>query len=63
MEITTLETVQFDPDSSLVDTERDIDLTILRVHTDEGLVGLGETIPQAGMEAAALHGPIADQVL
>jgi len=63
MEITTLETVQFDPDSSLVDTERDIDLTILRVHTDEGLVGLGETIPQAGMEAAALHGPIADKVL
>lgn len=63
MEITALETIQFDSDSELTDTERDIDLTLLRVHTDEGVVGLGETFPQAEMEAGAIHGPIADQVL
>jgi L-alanine-DL-glutamate epimerase-like enolase superfamily enzyme len=63
MQITALETITFDPESDLTDTERDIDLTMLRVHTDEGVVGLGETFPQAEMEGAALHGPIADQVL
>ncbi|MFB6134156.1 MAG: mandelate racemase/muconate lactonizing enzyme family protein [Halanaeroarchaeum sp.] len=63
MRITTIETITYDRDADLTDTERDIDLTTLRVHTDEGLVGLGETFPQAGMETAALHGPIADQVL
>lgn len=63
MHITALETIQFDQDSSLTDLERDIDLTLLRVHTDAGIVGLGETFPQAGMEAEALHGPIADLVL
>ncbi|MFC6864363.1 mandelate racemase/muconate lactonizing enzyme family protein [Halomicroarcula sp. GCM10025817] len=63
MEITRLETVTFADDSPLVNTERDIDLTMLQVHTDTGLVGLGETFPQAGMEQAALLGPIADEVL
>lgn len=63
MRITGLQTVQFDDQSDLTDTERDIDLTILRVHTDDGIIGLGETFPQAGMEGAALHGPIADQIL
>lgn len=63
MRITTVETIQFAPDCDLTDMERDIDLTILRIHTDEGIVGLGETYPQAGMERTALHGPIADEVL
>jgi L-alanine-DL-glutamate epimerase-like enolase superfamily enzyme len=63
MRITALETITFDPESDLTDTERDIDITLLRVHTDEGAVGLGETFPQKGMEGAAIHGPIADQVL
>lgn len=63
MEITKLETIQFDDDSDLTDTERDIDLTLLRVHTNAGVVGLGETYPHGEMEAAALHGPIADRVL
>lgn len=63
MEITALETVQFESESDLTNTERDIDLTILRVHTDASVVGLGETFPQAEMEAGAIHGPIADQVL
>jgi L-alanine-DL-glutamate epimerase-like enolase superfamily enzyme len=63
MEITALETITFSDESDLTDTERDIQITILRVHTDEGLVGLGETFPQAGMEGAALHGPIADHVI
>lgn len=63
MRITAIETVGFDPDSDLTDTERDIDVTILRVHTDEGVVGLGETFPQAEMEQAALHGPVADHAL
>ena len=63
MEITDIETITFDPDSDLTDTERDIRITMLRVHTDAGIVGLGETFPLAGMEGAALHGPIADQVL
>jgi L-alanine-DL-glutamate epimerase-like enolase superfamily enzyme len=63
MEISGLETINFDEESALTNTERDIQITILRVHTEEGVVGLGETFPQAGMETAALHGPIADQVL
>jgi len=63
MRITSLQTIQFSEGSALTDTERDIDLTLVRVHTDEGVVGLGETFPQAGMEREALHGPIADQVL
>lgn len=63
MRITDLQTIQFDPGSSLTNTERDIDLTILQVHTDEGVIGLGETMPHAGMESAAIHGPIADRVL
>ncbi|MFB6308022.1 MAG: mandelate racemase/muconate lactonizing enzyme family protein [Haloarculaceae archaeon] len=63
MEITAIETVTFDRDSDLTDTERDIDITILRVHTSDGRVGLGETLPQKSMETAALHGPIAEQVL
>lgn len=63
MQITGLQTIAFKNDSSLTDTERDIQITLLRVHTDEGIVGIGETFPQAGMEQEALHGPIADQVL
>jgi L-alanine-DL-glutamate epimerase-like enolase superfamily enzyme len=63
MRITSLQTIQFSEGSGLTDTERDIQLTLLRVHTSEGVVGLGETFPQAGMERAALHGPIADRVL
>ena len=63
MEITAIETINFDPESDLTDTERDIRITMLRVHTNEGIVGLGETFPLAGMERAALHGPIADHVL
>ncbi|MFB6105541.1 MAG: mandelate racemase/muconate lactonizing enzyme family protein [Halobacteriaceae archaeon] len=63
MEITGIETVQFDRDSELVNLERDMDLTFLRVHTDEGVVGLGETFPHRGMEAEALHGPVAANVL
>jgi L-alanine-DL-glutamate epimerase-like enolase superfamily enzyme len=63
MEITALETVTYDQAADLTDTERDIDLTTLRVHTDTDLVGLGETFPQAGMETAALHGPVADHVV
>jgi galactonate dehydratase len=63
MELTAIETITYDPDSELTDTERDIRITTVRVHTDEGVVGLGETFPLAGMETAALHGPIARQVL
>jgi L-alanine-DL-glutamate epimerase-like enolase superfamily enzyme len=63
MEITAIETVTYAAESDLTDTERDIQLTTLRVYTDAGPVGLGETFPQAGMEGAALHGPIADRVL
>ena len=63
MRVTAIETITYDPDSDLTDTERDIDITTLRVHTDEGIVGLGETFPQAEMETAALHGPIADHIL
>jgi galactonate dehydratase len=63
MQITKLQTVQFEPESDLTHTERDIDLTLLRVHTDEGVIGLGETFPQARMEAGAIHDPIAEQVL
>jgi len=63
MRVTAIETITYDDDADLTDTERDIDITTLRVHTDEGVVGLGETFPQAGMEGAALHGPIADHVL
>lgn len=63
MEITAIETITYASESDLTDTERDIDITTLRVHTDDGIVGLGETLPQQGMETAALHGPIADHVL
>lgn len=63
MEITSIETINFDPESDLTNTERDIDLTILRVHTDKGFHGHGEVFPLKGMETAALHGPIADQIL
>lgn len=63
MEITAVETIRFDPDSDLTDTERDIELTLLRVHTDEGVVGLGETYPHGAVEAAMLRGPVADRVL
>jgi L-alanine-DL-glutamate epimerase-like enolase superfamily enzyme len=63
MKITGIETVNFDPESDLTDTERDLDLTLLRIHTDEGVVGHGEVFPLKGMETAALHGPIANQVL
>lgn len=63
MQITGLQTVRFDDQSDLTDTERDIQLTMLRVHTDAGIVGLGETFPQGGMEEAAVHGPIADRIL
>ena len=63
MEITAIETVTYDPDAGLTDTERDIRITTVRVHTDEGVVGLGETFPMASMETAAIHGPIARQVL
>ncbi len=63
MQITAIETITYDPDSSLTDTERDIGITTLRMHTDEGLVGLGETFPFPELETAALHGPIARQVL
>ncbi|PSP55015.1 mandelate racemase/muconate lactonizing enzyme family protein, partial [Halobacteriales archaeon QH_7_68_42] len=63
MRVTAIETITYDDDADLTDTERDIDITTLRVHTDEGVVGLGETFPQAGMEGAALHGPIADHAL
>jgi L-alanine-DL-glutamate epimerase-like enolase superfamily enzyme len=63
MRVTAIETITYDDDSPLTDTERDIDLTTLRLHTDAGVVGLGETFPQAEMETAALHGPIADHVL
>jgi len=63
MRITGLQTIQFAEESALTDTERDIQLTVLRVHTSDGIIGLGETFPQAGMEREAIHGPIADQVL
>jgi L-alanine-DL-glutamate epimerase-like enolase superfamily enzyme len=63
MQITCLETVRFEPSSDLTDTERDIELTMLRVHTDERVVGLGETYPLGAVESAALLGPIADRVL
>ena len=63
MHIESIETITYDRGSDLTDTERDIDITTLRVHTDTGEIGLGETMPLAGMEAAALHGPIADRVL
>jgi len=63
MHITAIETLTFDPDAELTDTERDIRITLLRVHTDDGVVGLGESLPLAGAEGALLHGPIARQVL
>lgn len=63
MEITAIETVTYDAESELTETERDIELTTLRIHTNDGRVGLGETFPQAGMETAALHGPIANHVI
>ncbi|WP_331233318.1 mandelate racemase/muconate lactonizing enzyme family protein [Natronorarus salvus] len=63
MQITAIETLTFDPESDLTETERDVRITMLRVHTDEGVIGLGETFPLAEMECAALHGPIADHVL
>ena len=63
MQITAIETITYDPASCLTDTERDIGITTLRLHTDEGLIGLGETFPFPAMETAALHGPIARQVL
>lgn len=63
MDIAAIETVTFDDESEITNTERDVDITVLRVHTSNGYVGLGETFPQAGMEEAALHGPIADRVL
>jgi len=63
MEITALETITFDPESDLTDTERDIQITLLRAHTDEGTTGLGETLPLAAAEGALLHGPIADHAL
>jgi len=63
MQITAIETLTFDPESALTETERDVRITLLRVHTDEGVVGLGETFPLAEMECAALHGPISDHVL
>ncbi|MFB6112763.1 MAG: mandelate racemase/muconate lactonizing enzyme family protein [Halodesulfurarchaeum sp.] len=63
MRVTAVETIVYGDDSDLTDTERDIDITTLRIHTDRGLIGLGETFPLADMETAALHGPIADHVL
>jgi L-alanine-DL-glutamate epimerase-like enolase superfamily enzyme len=63
MQITAIETITYGNDSDLTDTERDIDITSLRIHTDERYIGLGETFPQSEMETAALHGPIADHVL
>lgn len=63
MEIIAIETLTYASDSDLTATERDIDITLLRVHTDDGTIGLGETLPQKGMETAALHGPIADHIL
>lgn len=63
MRITGIESINYDDESTLTNTERDIDITTIRLHTDEGVVGLGETFPIAKMETAALHGPIADQIL
>jgi L-alanine-DL-glutamate epimerase-like enolase superfamily enzyme len=60
--ITDIETITFDDASDLTDTERDIDITLLRLHTDD-VVGIGETLPLASAEEALLYGPIADQVL
>jgi len=62
MKITAIETIQFDEDSELTDTERDINLSILRLHTTD-VTGHGETFPLAEAESDILHGPIADQVL
>ena len=63
MEVTRIETIRFEDGSDLTETERDIDITMLRLHTDAGIVGLGETLPLASAETAVLHGPIADRVL
>ena len=63
MEITGIETINFEPSSDLTNTERDIDLTVLRIHTSEGITGCGEVFPLKRMETAALHGPISDQIL
>lgn len=63
MEITSIETIGFEEDSPLVNTERDIRLTFVRLHTKEGICGLGETFPLHGMETEAIHGPIAELLL
>ena len=63
MEITAIETVTFAPESELTDTERDVQITLLRIWTDAEMMGLGETFPLADAEEALLHGPIADHAL
>lgn len=60
--IAKLQTLRIDPRSDL-GPGVDLEPTLLRVHTDDGAVGLGETYPIGGMETAAIHGPIADRVL
>ena len=38
-------------------------LLFVRVHTDEGIVGLGETYPRPTVDAAVIHGHIAPELL
>lgn len=63
MQITSLETVEIGADADIGNPAWELSTTLLRVHTDEGVVGLGETYPLAGVEAGAIHGPVADEVL
>lgn len=63
MAIEAIEIVQCAPESDLTTTERDIQLVWLRVHTEDGRMGLGETCPLGEPEEAVLHDSIVPQVI
>jgi len=61
MKITRIDTLHLSPKSWV--HQGQIGWTWVRVHTDEGIIGTGETYPTPATEVAVVHGPLAAVLL
>lgn len=60
MKVTRIDTIYFRPDAKL---PWEPNWTWVRIHTDNGLVGLGETYPRNEAEAAMVHSAMAEMLI
>jgi L-alanine-DL-glutamate epimerase-like enolase superfamily enzyme len=61
MKITRIDTLQTSPDSRIHYGR--IGWTFVRVHTDSGIIGIGETFPDPASETAVIHTTLAPALL